>query len=667
VRVIGRAARDDSGLICAIQGAFQDISERKRSEAEIHQLGERLQATLENITDAFVTFDRDWRVTYMNAEAERLLQRRREDLLGRGVWDELDPERQTRSFEQYHRAATTGSTVSFTEFYTPLNMWFEITAYPGPDGLAVYFRDVNAKVEQERQLRQQALLLDQATDAILVRDLDHRIRFWNRAAERLYGWRSGEVIGRSIAALLYPDDASQFEQATRQVLRGGEWTGRLQQRRRDGSAVTVEGHWTLVKDEQGRPQSILAINTDISGRLDLEERLAQAQKLESIGQLTGGVAHDFNNLLTVIIGNAELLGEAIGEGSRLTPIIDLVRTAADRGAELTSRLLAFARRQALEPKVVSPQAIVDGMAPLLRRTLGESVEVELFHEPDLWQAFIDPVQLESALLNLCINARDAMAGGGKLTIDTANVILDDAYAALHAEVVPGPYVQVAVSDTGSGIAPDDVAYVFEPFFTTKEKGKGTGLGLSMVYGFVKQSGGHIKLYSEQGHGTTVHIYLPRVQAGDRDVDEPRPPAGELHGDEHILLVEDDELVRSHAARLLGDLGYRVTIAANGPQALALLQQGLQVDLLFTDVIMPGGLNGPQLAAEAKKLAPDLPVLYTSGYTENAIVHHGRVDPGTVLLQKPYRRQALAEKIRQALAAPSAPSGTSSPERGPNNG
>jgi CheY-like chemotaxis protein len=230
-------------------------------------------------------------------------------------------------------------------------------------------------------------------------------------------------------------------------------------------------------------------------------------------------------------------------------------------------------------------------------------------------------------------------------------------------VVPGPYVQVAVSDTGSGIAPGDFPHVFEPFFTTKEKGKGTGLGLSMVYGFVKQSGGHIKLYSEQGHGTTVHIYLPRVQAGDRCVDEPRAPAGELHGDERILLVEDDELVRNHAARLLDDLGYRVTIAANGARALALLQQGLQVDLLFTDVIMPGGLNGPQLAAEAKKLMPDLPVLYTSGYTENAIVHHGRVDPGTVLLHKPYRRQTLAEKIRQALGAPVAPVETSSPEKG----
>ena len=390
-------------------------------------------------------------------------------------------------------------------------------------------------------------------------------------------------------------------------------------------------------------------------RLDIEElneRLRRAQRLEAVGQLTGGVAHDFNNLLTVVLGNAELLVELTHDKPQHRKLAEMISAAAQRGAELTQRLLAFARKQALVPKVVALNPLVAGLDPLLRRTLGEHIEIELIRAAGLWPALVDPGQLENALLNLCLNARDAMPAGGRLTLETANARLDADYAAAHIDVQAGQYVMVAVSDTGSGIAPDDLKRVFEPFFTTKATGKGTGLGLSMVYGFVKQSAGHVAIYSELGHGTTVRLYLPRASGEDNaatDTDETAASAAVLGGSGLILLVEDDADVRAYALSQLQGFGYTVIEAADGPTALAILQQRSDIDLLFTDVVMPGGMNGRVLADAARRLYPGLRVLYTSGYTENAIVHHGRLDEGARLLGKPYRRIDLDRAVRAALA------------------
>lgn len=511
-----------------------------------------------------------------------------------------------------------------------------------------------AAAELERQhadarIREQASLLDKAQDAIIVRSIDHRVLYWNKSAERLYGWLASEAIGRRVNDLFYLDDRA-FSAATQQVIDTGEWTGEITQRRKDGSFLTVEGHWTLLTDAEGKPKSVLAINTDITHRLAVEAQLEQAQRLEAVGQLTGGVAHDFNNLLTVILGNAELLMERLTDNARLYTLAEMTRTAAQRGADLTHRLLAFSRRQALEPKSVDTFSVLTGMGDMLRRTLGENIEIELRHGEGLWRALVDPSQLEGALLNLCINARDAMKGGGHLTIETANVRLDDEYASLHPDLSPGQYVMMAVTDTGIGIAPEHLARVFEPFFTTKEKGKGTGLGLSMVFGFVKQSRGHLQIYSEVGEGTTVKMYLPRADLSEEWT--PDTAASDLDargGNESVLLVEDDDLVRRHAGNLLLGLGYRVIEASSGPEALQILRSAADIDLLFTDVIMPGGMNGPQLAELAQGVRPALKVLYTSGYTENAIVHQGRLDKGVQLLNKPYRRAELAQKVRLALA------------------
>lgn len=514
-----------------------------------------------------------------------------------------------------------------------------------------------AAAELDRQhadarIREQASLLDKAQDAIIVRSIDHRILYWNKSAERLYGWAADEAIGQRINELFYPDDTA-FRIATQQVLATGEWTGEITQRRKDGSSLTVEGHWTLLTDADGKPRSVLAINTDITHRLAVEAQLEQAQRLEAVGQLTGGVAHDFNNLLTVILGNSELLMEKLGDNDRLRMLADMTRTAAQRGADLTHRLLAFSRRQALEPRSVDTYGVLLGMHDMLRRTLGENIEIEFRHGPDLWRALVDPSQLEGAVLNLCINARDAMKGGGRLTMETTNAWLDDAHGTPYPDLSPGQYVLVAVSDTGTGIAPEHLARVFEPFFTTKEKGKGTGLGLSMVFGFVKQSRGHVKVYSEVGQGTTVKMYLPRADLSDEWSEDGSPDTGAERdaqgGDETVLLVEDDELVRQHARNVLLGLGYTVIEATNGPDALQIIRGRSHIDLLFTDVIMPGGMNGPQLVEAAHGVRPQLKVLYTSGYTENAIVHQGRLDKGVHLLNKPYRRAELARKVRLALS------------------
>jgi PAS domain S-box-containing protein len=390
-----------------------------------------------------------------------------------------------------------------------------------------------------------------------------------------------------------------------------------------------------------------SIALDITDRKATEVQLQHAMKLDAMGQLTGGVAHDFNNLLTVILGNAEALVEELNDNHRLRMLAEITQTAAERGAELTNRLLAFARKQALEPKVLDVNKLISGMDAMVRRTLGENMEIELIRGAGLWSAVADPSQLESAVLNLAINARDAMRSGGKLTVETANAHIDETYSARHNEVTPGQYVLISMTDTGTGMTPEVAARAFDPFFSTKEVGKGTGLGLSMVYGFVKQSGGHIKIYSETGQGTTIRIYLPRAFEAARE-NEVEAPGGEPGGRERILLVEDDPLVRQHAEAMLRSLGYTVLAAKSGPEALPILAGAEALDLLFTDVVMPGGMSGRELADRAHSLRPGLKVLFTSGYTENAIVHQGRLDPGVQLLRKPYRRRDLALKLRSVL-------------------
>jgi CheY-like chemotaxis protein len=394
----------------------------------------------------------------------------------------------------------------------------------------------------------------------------------------------------------------------------------------------------------------IIVCVDVTARVQAEGVARQAQKMEAIGHLTGGIAHDFNNILQVIGANLERTARNLGKGSNEAERVQNALNAVANGARLTGQLLAFARRQPLDPRSTNVSRIVQDMTDLLRRTLGEAIDVECVTAGGLWNTLIDPSQIENAILNLAINARDAMPGGGKLTIEVANAFLDDAYAAQHSEVAAGQYVMAAVSDTGSGMSPETIARAFEPFFTTKPEGRGTGLGLSQVYGFVKQSGGHIKIYSEMGQGTTVKLYLPRTRKPQEGTSSVATGAV-MGGTERILVVEDDEAVRSAVVDMVGELGYSVFKAENAEQALAILGSGVVIDLLFTDVVMPGPIGTRELARRAQQLQPHIRVLYTSGYTQNAIVHNGKLDDDVLLLSKPYRRDDLARKIRSILSSP----------------
>ncbi len=377
-------------------------------------------------------------------------------------------------------------------------------------------------------------------------------------------------------------------------------------------------------------------------------QLRQAQKMEAVGQLTGGVAHDLNNILTVITGTIEILAEAVADRPELTAIAKMIDEAAARGGDLTQRLLAFARKQPLQPREVDVNSLVIEATNLLRPTLGEHVEVHMKLAGDTSRALIDPSQLTNAILNLALNARDAMPDGGKLIIETSNVVLDDSYAGMNGDVTAGNYVMIAVTDSGHGIPPGILNNVFEPFFTTKDVGKGSGLGLSMVYGFVKQSNGHIKIYSEEGHGTTVRIYLPRAHGAAQPAELASASSFE-RGDETILVVEDDSLVRTFVVGQIQSLGYATLAAVNATEALVVIDGPQQIDLLFTDMIMPGSMNGRQLADAALQRRTSLKILFTSGYSSEAIIHHGHLDAGVLLLAKPYRKSDLARMIRAALA------------------
>ncbi|HEV3105126.1 MAG TPA: response regulator [Trinickia sp.] len=524
--------------------------------------------------------------------------------------------------------------------------------------------------ESEARFRNMA---NHAPVMMWVSDSSGSLTYLNRVWCEFTGQALDEAVGAGAWAALHADDRAQYEQtffaahARREAFRAEcrvrradgvyRWALSAAAPRFDDDGEFLGYIGSVIEiTERKEAERILQeanvvlerrVAAAIAERLHTEAQLHQAHKMEAIGKLTGGVAHDFNNVLQVIAGNLQLLNRDVTGNLRAEQRLQTAVAATARGSRLASQLLAFGRRQPLAPKTVNLGRLIRGIDEMLRRSLGECVEIETIVAGGLWNTYVDTVQVENALLNLAINARDAMQGQGKLTIEAGNACLDDAYVARHGDLAAGQYVMVAVSDTGCGIPQDLLERVFEPFFTTKPEGQGTGLGLSMVYGFVKQSGGHVKIYSEIGHGTTVRIYLPRArQPEDVETDmEAGPIAG---GTETVLVVEDDEDVRGTVVDLLAELGYRVLRAKDAQGALAIVESGVPIDLLFTDVVMPGPLTSPELSRKARERLPDIAVLFTSGYTDNAIMHGGRLDQGVDLLSKPYSREAMARKIRQVL-------------------
>jgi len=509
-----------------------------------------------------------------------------------------------------------------------------------------------AAVEQELQESESRYraIFETAVDAIIVSDQHGIIQEFSRAAEAMTGYRAAELIGQNMRVLLPPAMRQEPERYTARYL----WTIKeLEVCRKDGSVFPA--HLSIAEWWAGGYRHFTGILRDLSAqhreqveRTKLEAQLHQAQKMEAIGNLTGGMAHDFNNMLGVIIGNIDLLRDLKGEDSDIDELTREALDAAFRGADLTRRLLAFARQQPLRPQHVDVNELVSGITRLLRRTLGEDVEISLDLTPELWPVVVDPAQLEASLTNLATNARDAMPDGGRLMIVTANRTLDTDYAAQHAEVEAGGYVMLEVSDTGCGMPPEVMHRIFEPFFTTKSREKGTGLGLSMVFGFIKQSGGHIGVYSEPGIGTTFRLFLPRF-AEDAPAVEESAATPLLHGrGESVLVVEDNAALRRVVTRQLGELGYRVLAAENAAAGLELLERQ-SVDLLLTDIVMPGGINGRELARRARERWPEIKIVFTSGFSEARL--NGDAGPlaaCTPLLSKPYRKEELASAAREAL-------------------
>ncbi|CAN5327239.1 PAS domain-containing sensor histidine kinase [soil metagenome] len=533
-------------------------------------------------------------------------------------------------------------------------------------GFAKITRDLTERREAQEALKrsqeQFRLLVQGVTDyALYMLDPAGRVSSWNAGAERIKGYAAEEIIGEHFSRFYTEDEQIAGVPTTglRTAEREGRWETEGRRVRKDGSQFWAHVIIDAIRDEGGQLVGFAKITRDITQRREAEQSLEetrkalfQSQKMEAVGQLTGGVAHDFNNLLTVIIGGLDTIARSKPtDTARVTRALSMARHAAERAAGLTSRLLAFSRQQPLEPTATDLNALVRDMADMLHRSLGEQVELESVLSPRLWAVEVDQNHLESAVLNLAVNARDAMPAGGKLTIETANTHLDEAYASKDAEVVPGQYVMISVSDTGSGIPKDKIGRVFEPFFTTKEVGRGTGLGLSMVYGFVKQSGGHVTLYSEEGQGTSVKLYFPRftgdMHVGPGEDEVGQPPASE---GEAILVVEDNPDVRANSVMMLKELGYRVIEASTAQTALAVLASDARIDLLFTDVVLPDQ-SGRVVADESQKFRPGLKVLFTTGYSRNAIVHHGRLDPGVQLLPKPFTFDQLASRVRDLLDAP----------------
>ena len=532
--------------------------------------------------------------------------------------------------------------------------WAHVTLTPLLDatgshkGFAKVTRDITERRQADEPLVRS--ILDSAVDAIISIDEAGVIESVNPATERIFGYARGELLGRNVRMLMPEPDRGQHDAYLGNYLRTGrakiigigrEVTGR----RKDGSSVFLHlsvGEFRLRGDGSRHFSGVLR---DISEARNVAHQLQQAQKMDAVGQLTGGIAHDFNNLLGVVIGNLDAVLEDIDPQSRDGQAVTRALSGALHGADLTRRLLAFARDQPLEPKVFAINDMLPDVVAVLKRTLGASIAINLVPSPDLWPAFADPSQVQDAVLNLAINARDAMPEGGVLTIETGNMTLDGDYARENLEVKPGDYAMLAVTDTGIGIPPEIMKRVLEPFFTTKPVGKGTGLGLSMIYGFAKQSGGHLKIYSEVGHGTTVKLYLPRGRGtGLGEETASAAPGKAKGGSETILIAEDNAELRHTAAKQLTKLGYHVLEAANGEAALGILHETKSIDLLFSDIVMTGRMTGRDLAREASKLQPNLKILLTTGYAEKAA---GSGEDWQIL-RKPYRRQELALKLRSIL-------------------
>jgi len=650
-----------SGAIIGASKTVRDITESRKTQRALRQQIEERRRIFDTSQDLILVIDPRGVLVQVSPSAEPILGYLPEEMVGHSaidfiLGDDLDSTREEmRAARRGQRTRNFDSRYVHKDGRVVTLSWMGVWSEPVKRHFFVGRDMTESRLAQETLRESEQLargIIDTALDAFVQIDESGSILNWNSQAEKIFGWSRKDALGKNVIELIIAQSGrGELKAALARFLRSGadqvfERRREVRAQRRDGREFTAELSITALRRREGTLFN--GFVRDLTEKIAAEERMRQAEKMEALGQLTGGIAHDFNNILTVITGTIEILAEAVEKEPQLAAITKMIDDAAARGADLTQHLLAFARKQPLQPRETDVNMLMTDTANLLRPTLGEHIEIESVFEDEVCVATVDPNQLATAILNLALNARDAMPDGGKLILETGSAVLDENYASLHGDVRPGRYALIAVSDTGTGIPAAILDKVFDPFFTSKGPGKGTGLGLSMVYGFVKQSAGHIKIYSEEGHGTTIKMYLPPGSGAQiaLDVSTASTVQG---GNETILVVEDDKLVRNYVLTQLHSLGYVTLDAANAAEALGIVEAGKDFDLLFTDVIMPGAVNGRQLANELQKRKSRLKVLFTSGYTENAIIHHGRLDSGVLLLAKPYRKSDMAAMIRKALA------------------
>ena len=629
----------------------------------------KFELLVQSVTDyAIYMLDPEGRITSWNAGARRFKGYEADEIIGKHFSLFYTPEEREQQIPRIalETSARKGNfeAQGWRVRKDGSRFWANVVIDPirDPDGSLIGFakvtRDLTEQKAAEEELRTSEqrfrMLVESVTDyAIYMLDAEGRVSSWNAGAERFKGYRAEEIMGEHFSRF-YTDEernAGIPRIALETAAREGRFEAEGWRVRKDGTRFWASVIIDPIRKDDGVLIGFAKVTRDLSEKRAIEEQLRQSQKMEAVGQLTGGLAHDFNNLLTGISGSLEMMKMRLAQGR--TADFDRYFLAAQgaikRAAALTHRLLAFARRQTLDPKPTNANRLIGGLEELIRRTVGLNVEVEVVGASGLWPTLIDPNQLENAVLNLCINARDAMPDGGKLTIETANKWIDERAARRH-DLPAGQYVSVCVTDTGVGMTPEVIEKAFDPFFTTKPIGEGTGLGLSMIYGFARQSGGQVRIYSEVGQGTTMCLYLPR-HTDDVDVDEDTDiptKIGALGDGEVVLVIDDEPTIRMLVAELLGESGYAVIEAPDGPTGLQVLESNARIDLLITDVGLPGGMNGRQVADAARVTRPNLKVLFITGYAENAVMGKGRLEKGMYVMTKPFQVDILADRIREII-------------------
>ena len=655
VRTIGNPVKKGNKVV-KVRGSIQDITELKKAEEGLRSSEERFRELAELLPQTVFEMDLQGRLTFVNRIAYKMLGYTNADFeRGMNALDMVIPEQRNVARAHIERSLAEGL---LKAEYIALRK--DGTSFPvivhtdriqregkifGLRGIVV---DIAEQKLAEIELRKLSLAVEQSPVSVMITDLDGNIEYVNPKFAEVTGYTLEEVRGKNPRFLKSGETpAEEYRKLWETITSGGEWRGEFQNRKKDGSHYWERASISSIRDSTGSITHFFAVKEDITSQKALEDQLLQAQKMESIGQLAGGVAHDFNNMLSVIIGNADLALMKEDKSSPQAKSLQEILAAAQRSASLTSQLLAFARKQTVSPRVLDLNDTIANMLKMLRRLIGEDIELIWKPGPDLWPVKVDPAQIDQVLANLAVNARDAIAGVGKLSIETENVVVDQAYAQTRMGFIPGEYVMLAVSDTGTGMDKQVLEHIFEPFFTTKSVGKGTGLGLSTVYGIVKQNNGLINVYSEPDHGTTFRIYLPRTESMDEvktTVSEEKP----LRGTQTILLVEDEESILNLGKVILTEFGYTVLTAQTPGEAVNLAERHKgPLHLLIADVVMPE-MNGRELEEKISALRPGIKTLFMSGYTADVIAHQGVLEAGIKFLEKPFSLRTLAEKVREAL-------------------